>query len=70
MSNKKKLEELEVVNLTEECFAVVLKKLPPKLKDPSYFTILCTMGNSHFDKALLLIQLVIVASIDFHLSEL
>ncbi|RDX92943.1 hypothetical protein CR513_24861, partial [Mucuna pruriens] len=32
MSNKKKLEEFEVVNLTEECFVVVLKKLSLNLK--------------------------------------
>ena len=52
MSNKNKLEEFEVVNITEECSALVLKKLPPKLKDLGCFTIPCTMGNSHFDKAL------------------
>ncbi|RDX87870.1 hypothetical protein CR513_30595, partial [Mucuna pruriens] len=52
MSNKKKLEEFEVVNLTEECSTVVLKKLPLKLKDPSCFNIPCTMDNSHFEKAL------------------
>ncbi|RDY00414.1 hypothetical protein CR513_16415, partial [Mucuna pruriens] len=36
----------------EECFVVVLKKFPPKLKDSSCFTISCSMNNSHFDKAL------------------
>ncbi|RDX86602.1 hypothetical protein CR513_32055, partial [Mucuna pruriens] len=47
----KKLEEFKVVNLTEECTAVVLKKLSLKLKDPGCFIIPCTMCNSHFDKA-------------------
>ncbi|RDY04138.1 hypothetical protein CR513_12189, partial [Mucuna pruriens] len=47
-----KLEEFEVINLTKECSTVVLKKFPPKLKDPWCITILCTMGNSHFEKAL------------------
>ncbi|RDX87153.1 hypothetical protein CR513_31417, partial [Mucuna pruriens] len=52
MSNKKKLKEFEVVNLIEECSIIVLKKLPPKLKDSGCFIISCTMGNSHFYKAL------------------
>ncbi|RDY14152.1 hypothetical protein CR513_00819, partial [Mucuna pruriens] len=52
MSNKKKLEEFKVINLTKECYVVVLKKLSPKLKDLGCFTIPYTMGNSHFDKAL------------------
>ncbi|CAJ2679650.1 unnamed protein product [Trifolium pratense] len=52
ISNKKKLEGFETVELTEECSAIVLKKLPPKLKDPGGFNIPCTIGNSHFDKAL------------------
>ncbi|XP_073124805.1 uncharacterized protein [Henckelia pumila] len=35
LSNKRKLEEYETVNLTEECSAIVQNKLPPKLKDPA-----------------------------------
>ncbi|RDX58477.1 hypothetical protein CR513_62205, partial [Mucuna pruriens] len=50
--NKEKLEEFVVVNLTEECSIVLLKKLPPKLKDLGCFTIPCIMDNSNFDKAL------------------
>ncbi|XP_073120512.1 uncharacterized protein [Henckelia pumila] len=34
LSEKRKLEEYETVNLTEECSAIVQNKLPPKLKDP------------------------------------
>ncbi|RDX86576.1 hypothetical protein CR513_32080, partial [Mucuna pruriens] len=52
MSNKNKLEEFEMVNLIEECYVVVLKKLSPKLRDPRCFSIPCTMSNSHFKKAL------------------
>jgi len=52
ISNKKKLEGFETVKLNEECSAIVLKKLPPKLKDPGSFTIPCTIGNSYFEKAL------------------
>ncbi|XP_027337120.1 uncharacterized protein LOC113850776 [Abrus precatorius] len=52
LSNKKKLEEFETVRLNEECSAILLRKLLPKLKDPGSFTIPCTIGNSYFDKAL------------------
>lgn len=38
--------------LTEECSALIQKKLPPKLKDPGSFTVPCTIGECHFDKAL------------------
>jgi len=51
-SNKRKLEEFETVALTEECSAILQKKLPPKLKKLGSFTIPCTIGNSHFEKAL------------------
>ena len=52
ISNKRKLEEFEIVCLTEECSAILQKKLPPKLKDPGSFTIPCMIGNAHFEKAL------------------
>ncbi|XP_062105799.1 uncharacterized protein LOC133817326 [Humulus lupulus] len=34
-SPKRKLEEYETIALTEECSAILQKKLPPKLKDPA-----------------------------------
>ncbi|XP_022887500.1 uncharacterized protein LOC111403290 [Olea europaea var. sylvestris] len=34
LSNKRKLKEHETVCLNEECNAILLRKLPPKLKDP------------------------------------
>ena len=52
LSNKRNLEEFETVCLTEECSAILQKKLPPKLKDPGSFTIPCMIGNAHFEKAL------------------
>ncbi|PON51069.1 Aspartic peptidase domain containing protein [Parasponia andersonii] len=52
LSNKRKLEEYETVALTEECSAILQKKLPPKLKEPGNFTIPCTIGNSFFNKVL------------------
>ena len=40
------------MKLNEECLALLQNKLPPKLKDPGSFTILCQIGDVHFDKAL------------------
>ncbi|XP_022872074.1 uncharacterized protein LOC111391158 [Olea europaea var. sylvestris] len=44
LSNKRKLEDNEMVMLTEECSAILQHKLPPKLKDPGSFTIPCNIG--------------------------
>ncbi|XP_022868743.1 uncharacterized protein LOC111388295 [Olea europaea var. sylvestris] len=52
LSNKKKLEEHETVCLKEECSAILLKKLPPKLKDPGSFTIPCIIGSNYFEHSL------------------
>ncbi|XP_022872378.1 uncharacterized protein LOC111391393 [Olea europaea var. sylvestris] len=52
ISNKRKLEDHEIVMLTEKCSARIQKKLPPKLKDPGSFTVPCTIGEVYFDKAL------------------
>ncbi|KAL5782063.1 hypothetical protein ACOSP7_007092 [Xanthoceras sorbifolium] len=52
ISNKRRLEDFETVTLTEECSAIILNKLPPKLKDPGNFIISYTTGNTKFGKAL------------------
>ncbi|KAK6147887.1 hypothetical protein DH2020_018799 [Rehmannia glutinosa] len=52
MSRKRRLEAYETVNLTEECSAILQRKLPQKLRDPGSFTITCTIGDSYFNKAL------------------
>ncbi|XP_068644653.1 uncharacterized protein [Aristolochia californica] len=52
ISKKRRLEEFETVKLSEECSAILQKKLPKKLKDPRSFTLSCTIGNSFFDKVL------------------
>jgi hypothetical protein len=52
-SNKRKFQEHEQVALIEEVSAVLLRKLPPKLKDPGSFTIPCRIGDKLFDRALL-----------------
>ncbi|XP_059315368.1 uncharacterized protein LOC132065959 [Lycium ferocissimum] len=50
LSSKRKLEEVSVVKLTEKCSAILQNKLPQN--DPSSFTIPCTLGGAHFEKAL------------------
>ncbi|KAJ4717030.1 DNA-directed DNA polymerase [Melia azedarach] len=52
MSNKRRLEEYEIVKLIEECSSIFQRKLPKKEKDPGSFTIPCTIGNSSFENAL------------------
>ncbi|XP_022853327.1 uncharacterized protein LOC111374820 [Olea europaea var. sylvestris] len=52
LSNKRKMKEHETVCLNEECSAILLKKLPPKLNDPGSFTIPCTIGSNYFEHSL------------------
>ena len=49
---KKKLEEYGTITLTEECSAIIQKKLPPKLQDPGSFAIPFSIGNQVSGKAL------------------
>ncbi|XP_026439056.1 uncharacterized protein LOC113337654 [Papaver somniferum] len=51
--NKKRLKGNEVMSVGENASAFILKKLPPKLKDPGSFTIPCTIGKTRFTRALL-----------------
>ncbi|XP_073137051.1 uncharacterized protein [Henckelia pumila] len=52
MSSKRKHEEFETVKLTEDCSAILQKKLPQKLKDPGSFTIPCIIGGVTVNRAL------------------
>ncbi|KAK7282492.1 hypothetical protein RIF29_11318 [Crotalaria pallida] len=52
LTNKRKLKDNETVLLTEECSAILQKKLPQKLKDPGSFTIPCNIGGVDIGKAL------------------
>ncbi|KAK9157650.1 hypothetical protein Scep_004224 [Stephania cephalantha] len=52
MARKVQLEEYETVNMTEECSAILQRKLPQKLKDPISFSIPCTIGVHIFDKVI------------------
>ena len=52
MSKKRTLNARGIINLNEECSAIIQRKLPQKLKDPGSFNIPCKIGNSNFDKLL------------------
>ena len=52
LASKKKLEEYGTIALTEECSAILQKKLPPKLQDPGSFAIPFSIGNQVSGKAL------------------
>ncbi|XP_057985271.1 uncharacterized protein LOC131170217 [Hevea brasiliensis] len=49
---ERRLEDYETVALTEEYSAILQNKLPPKLKDPESFSILCHIGETSIEKAL------------------
>ena len=48
LSNKRRLKEYETVALSGECSAFIQNKLPPKLKDPGSFSILCVIRTTSF----------------------
>ncbi|XP_073123845.1 uncharacterized protein [Henckelia pumila] len=48
LASKRKIEEHVMVNLTENCSALVQNKIPPKLKDPESFSIPCMIGDVVF----------------------
>ena len=52
LENKEKFGEYETISLTEECSAILQKKLLPKLKDLGSFAIPLSIGNSLSGKAL------------------
>lgn len=52
LSKKRRIQEDEIVALTEECSAILQRKLPPKLKDSGSFSIPCTIGSMTIGKAL------------------
>ncbi|KAK1417158.1 hypothetical protein QVD17_26281 [Tagetes erecta] len=52
LTNKKKLEQISRVTLSEECSAAVQNKLPQKMTDPGSFTIPCFIGSLSVTNAL------------------
>ncbi|XP_070672033.1 uncharacterized protein [Malus domestica] len=51
-TNKRRFSDQETVALSEEISLVLQRKLPPKLKDASSFTIPCVIGGKEFGRAL------------------
>ena len=52
IAKNRRLENYETIKLTEECSAILQRKLLQKVKDLGSFTIPCTIGDSTFDEAL------------------
>ncbi|GAU21678.1 hypothetical protein TSUD_242500 [Trifolium subterraneum] len=52
LTKKQKPMDDDTVNMTEECSAIIQKKLPQKQKDPGRFTFPCSIGNLHVRRAL------------------
>ena len=52
LSKKRKIAEEGILNLTATYSAIIQQKLPPKMKDPSSFTIPRSIGKYEFKKAL------------------
>ena len=52
LSRKRRLSDFKTVNLTEECSAILKRKLPHKLKDLGNFIIPCKIGKLIFKRAL------------------
>ncbi|XP_042055762.1 uncharacterized protein LOC121800254 [Salvia splendens] len=52
ISKKKKWVEYEIVNMSENCSAIIQKKFPAKLKDPGSFNISCVIGDDKHTNAL------------------
>ncbi|CAN6571353.1 unnamed protein product [Malus baccata var. baccata] len=51
-TNKRKFNDPEIMALSEEVSTVLQRKLPPKLKDASSFTIICVIGGKKFGRTL------------------
>ncbi|XP_021856306.1 uncharacterized protein [Spinacia oleracea] len=52
LSRKRDCDVKETVNLTENCSAIILNQIPPKLKDPGSFFIPCAIKKLEISNAL------------------
>lgn len=52
LMDKRKLEDVSMMTLSEECLAILTKKLPKKEKDLGSFVIPCTIGGVVDEKVL------------------
>ncbi|GKE21582.1 reverse transcriptase domain-containing protein [Tanacetum coccineum] len=43
LRNKEKLEEIAIITVNAECYAIIMNKVPEKLEDPRKFLIPCTL---------------------------
>ncbi|XP_014511736.1 uncharacterized protein LOC106770440 [Vigna radiata var. radiata] len=53
LTKKRNYIEAETIEVQGNCSAIIQKLLPPKFKDPSSFTIPCTIGTLAIGKALI-----------------
>ncbi|XP_021759100.1 uncharacterized protein LOC110723994 [Chenopodium quinoa] len=52
LSGKRTCDVAKIVNLTKNCNAIIMNKIPPKLKDPGNFFISCVIYKMQIDNAL------------------
>ncbi|CAN6723559.1 unnamed protein product [Malus baccata var. baccata] len=52
-TTRKRISNKEVIQVSENVFAVLQRKLPPKCKDSGSFTIPCVIGNTKFEHDML-----------------
>ncbi|XP_021724273.1 uncharacterized protein LOC110691625 [Chenopodium quinoa] len=52
LSGRRTCDVVQTVNLTENCSAIIMNKMPPKLKDPVNFSIPCAINKMQINKAL------------------
>ncbi|XP_021852340.1 uncharacterized protein [Spinacia oleracea] len=52
LSGKRDCDVKEMVNLTENCSAIILNQMPPKLKDPCSFSIPCAIKELEISNSL------------------
>jgi len=52
LTGRRRPNDDENIALSENCNAILQRKLPPKLKDPGVFTIPCTIGKVNVGRAL------------------
>ncbi|CAN6573189.1 unnamed protein product [Malus baccata var. baccata] len=52
-TTRKRIQEKEVVHVSENVSALLQRRLPPKCKDSGSFNIPCVIGNTRFDHAML-----------------
>ncbi|XP_056697645.1 uncharacterized protein [Spinacia oleracea] len=60
LSGKRDCDVKETVNLTENCSAIILNQMPPKLKDPGSFSIPCAIKMLEISNACVIWVLVLV----------